>query len=304
MTPSEFFTSLGVLFPGRDSVTQVVALAGAAALILTPAERFAPASPQPLVWRKGFWLDAIYWFCTPLLTRCITGGVLAALLIAIAFCIGFENIPSDFLLHGFGPVSRQPLWLQAFQILLITDFVDYWTHRTLHRGRFWKIHAIHHSPEEMNWISSSRVHPLNDLITRSFQILPILVFGFSALAIIGVVPLVSFYVMFVHSNIRWDFGPLRWVLVSPAYHRWHHTTDAEGIDKNFAGIFPIWDVIFGTAHFPKRLPQKYGLVGKAIPESFFSHLLYPFRGVSGTVAKAGKDVQTAAAREGDERVGT
>lgn len=282
MTPGEFCISISPLFPGKDSVTQTVALGGVAALLLTPAERMAPASAQPLVFRKGLVLDAIYWFCTPLLTRCVTGAVLAVVLGVCAFCLGLENIPNDFLIRGFGPLSHQPTWLQCFEILVISDFVDYWTHRSLHLGSFWRIHAIHHSPEEMNWMSSSRVHPLNDLITRSCQLLPILVFGFSAVAIISVVPLVSFYVMFLHSNVKWGFGPCRWLVVSPAYHRWHHTTDAEGIDKNFAGIFPVWDVLFKTAYFPRTLPKKYGVCGSAIPESLLAHFMFPFAGVSGS----------------------
>jgi sterol desaturase/sphingolipid hydroxylase (fatty acid hydroxylase superfamily) len=277
MTPHEFFLSLGPLFPGKDSVTQVVALAGVAALLLTPAEYLAPAATQPLILRKGLLLDAAYWFATPILTRCVTGAILAVVLFAAAYFIGFNNIPKDFLVKGFGPVSHQPLWLQCFEILLVSDFVDYWTHRTLHTSSLWRIHAIHHSPEEMNWISSSRVHPLNDLITRTCQLLPILALGFSAAAIISVVPLVAFYVMFLHANLKWDFGPFRWILVSPAYHRWHHASDLEGIDKNFAGIFPIWDVLFKTAYFPRVLPKRYGLKGRQIPENLATHLLFPFR---------------------------
>ncbi|CAN5163441.1 sterol desaturase family protein [soil metagenome] len=287
MTVGEFWGSISLLFPGMDSVTQTVALAGVCAILLTPLERLVPAAPQPLVWRKGFWLDAAYWFLTPILTRAVTGAILALLLFVGVWSIGFENISSDVLVHGFGPLSHQPTWLQCLEILLLSDFVDYWTHRGFHLGPLWRVHAIHHSPQEMNWISSSRVHPLNDLLTRCCQLLPIIIFGFSAISIISVVPLVAFYVMFLHSNVKWGFGPLRWVLVSPAYHRWHHTTDKEGIDKNFAGIFPIWDVLFGTAYFPRSLPKSYGLTGEQIPESLLAHLVYPFRRSGGVAAEGG-----------------
>lgn len=277
MTPGEFWTHISPLFPGPDSIAHTLLLGAIAAVLLTPAEKLAPASRQPLLLRKGLTLDLAYWFATPLLTRCITGAVLAFVFLLVVLAIGADRIPEDFLARGFGPLSLQPAWLQCLEILILADFVDYWTHRCLHRSSLWRIHAIHHSPQEMNWISSSRVHPLNDLITRSCQLLPIVGLGFAASSIMAVVPLIAFYVMFLHSNVRWDFGPLRWVLVSPAYHRWHHTSDAEGIDKNFAGIFPIWDVLFGTAYFPRTLPRNYGLVGYQIPESMLAHLQFPFQ---------------------------
>lgn len=302
MTASEFFGMVGPLFPGLEAVGATLALGVICAVVLTPAEKLAPAHRQPLVFRRELWLDIAYWFATPLLTRCVTAAVLAALALVVVLCIGPSNFPKEILTQGYGPLARQPVWLQCLEILILTDFVDYWTHRGLHMGSWWRIHAIHHSPEEMNWISSSRVHPLNDLITRSCQILPIVLLGFSAISIVTVVPLVSFYVMFLHSNVRWDFGPLRWVLVSPAYHRWHHTSDAEGIDKNFAGIFPIWDLLFGTAYFPRgELPKRYGLVGYRIPESFGVHVMYPFRGVPGEPErkKSRRDGETERRRHGD-----
>lgn len=149
-------------------------------------------------------------------------------------------------------MAQQPLWLQALEILLIADFIDYWTHRWFHVSRAWRFHAIHHSPEQMNWLASARMHPVNDFITRLCQVVPVVLIGLSAKAALIVVPILVFFVIILHSNLNWNYGPFRWVLVSPLYHRWHHTTDPEGLDKNFAGIFPIWDLLFGTAHFPRR----------------------------------------------------
>lgn len=268
--------ALSLLFPSWDTFFQVLALACVAGLILSPLEGLYPAHPQKILNRKGVLMDLFYWFMTPLLTRTVT----ALALVTIAF-VGITlfappGFSYDSVLDGFCPLSRQPHWIQAIEILVIADFVDYWTHRTFHRPTFWKVHAIHHSPEEMNWLSSSRVHPLNDLVTRGFQTLGIMVLGFSAEPILAIVPLISFYVMFLHSNIRWDFGPFRWLLVSPAFHRWHHSSDAEALDMNFSGIFPVWDVLFGTAYFPKSLPTRYGLNGTQLKESLLAHLAYPF----------------------------
>jgi len=244
------------------------------ALVLTPLEYLYPATLQPLILQRDLRVDLAWWFFTPLVTRIFTNCALVVIFVLFAVTTGRSLDPS--LLQGFGPIARQPLWLQSVELLVLADFIDYWTHRCFHMSRLWRFHAIHHSPEEMTWLSSSRVHPINDLCTRTFQVLPLIVFGFSAAGIIAVVPYISFYVMFLHSNIAWDFGPLRWVLVSPAYHRWHHTRQREGVDKNFAGIFPLWDLLFGTAYFPGHLPTKFGVANAKVPNTLAGQLMYPF----------------------------
>lgn len=129
----------------------------------------------------------------------------------------------------------------------------------------------------MTWLAAGRMHPINDALTRVCQVVPIALLGFSARGILEVAPLLVLYVILLHSNLNWDFGPFRYVLVSPAYHRWHHTSDAEGLDKNFAGIFPLWDILFGTCYFPRREPQKFGVHRDSVPETLWGQLLYPFR---------------------------
>jgi len=245
-------------------------------LVLSPLEKLYPANRQKLFDYKGAALDRIYWFVTPIFTRTATNFVIAPILFAIYYLQGYALDAS--LLEGFGPLSHQPKWLQAFEVLLISDFIDYWTHRIFHTSMLWPIHAVHHSPEQMTWVSSSRMHPLNDLVTRICQVIPIAMLGFSGKAILMVLPYLFFYVVFLHSNLSWSFGPFRKILVSPAYHRWHHTTDAEGLDKNFAGIFPIWDILFGTYHFPEdRLPKNYGVLNTKMPETLAGQLMFPFR---------------------------
>jgi sterol desaturase/sphingolipid hydroxylase (fatty acid hydroxylase superfamily) len=82
----------------------------------------------------------------------------------------------------------------------------------------------------------------------------------------------------VHANVSWGFGPLGRLVASPKFHRWHHTSEDEGLDKNFAGMFPVFDMIFGTYYMPKdRLPQKFGLKNQTIPGGFWAQMVYPFR---------------------------
>ncbi len=232
---------------------------------------------------------------TPIVTRLLTDVVLAGALLVYATVA--QRPLDESLLHGFGPVARQPLWLQTIELLVLADFIDYWTHRCFHLQALWPIHAVRHSPEEMNWISSSRVHPLNDVITRTCQVLPLVMLGFSPSGVILIVPYIAFYVMFLHSNISCDFGAFRWLLVSPAYHRWHHTRDSEGIDRNFAGIFPLWDVLFGTAYFPRHPPPTYGVKGQSVPKTFWGQVAHPFRHILGRLPNTNREIYVATHRD-------
>ena len=81
----------------------------------------------------------------------------------------------------------------------------------------------------------------------------------------------------VHANVDWDWGPLRGVLASPRFHRWHHSDEADARDKNFAGIFPVFDRVFGTYFMLRgRVPTSFG-TDLAVPEGFLAQLWFPFR---------------------------
>jgi sterol desaturase/sphingolipid hydroxylase (fatty acid hydroxylase superfamily) len=130
----------------------------------------------------------------------------------------------------------------------------------------------------VDWLSSVRLHPVNDAVARIVQVLPLYWLGFNGLVLAGIVPLLTFYALFVHANVSWTFGPLRYVLASPAFHRWHHTSEEEGLDKNFSGLFPFIDLAFGTFYLPPdRQPQRFGIVGDDVPDGLVGQLLYPFR---------------------------
>jgi len=131
------------------------------------------------------------------------------------------------------------------------------------------VHAIHHSSEQLDWLSAVRVHPLNDIVSRTAQVLPFLLLGFAARVVVPVLPFLTVYAIAVHANVSWDFGPLRAVLASPRFHRWHHSSRPEGLDRNFAGLFPFWDIVFGTYYLPRdRSPQRFGVLDEDLPEGF------------------------------------
>jgi sterol desaturase/sphingolipid hydroxylase (fatty acid hydroxylase superfamily) len=70
------------------------------------------------------------------------------------------------------------------------------------------------------------------------------------------------------------------LIASPAFHRWHHTSAEEGRDRNFAGFFPLWDLLFGTFYMPKGAqPEVFG-VDDPVPSGLLGQLVYPFRRAS------------------------
>jgi sterol desaturase/sphingolipid hydroxylase (fatty acid hydroxylase superfamily) len=273
-TTLNVLTQVGAL----PSLTKMLFLVAVMPVALVLLEYGFPARPYQRVPRRSFVLNLTYWFLNPLCTQ--IASKLAVCLVGLGLCLVLGWEVNESVLDGFGPLGAQPLWLQALEMVVLADFIDYWTHRWFHVSRFWRFHAIHHSTEQMTWLASARMHPINDFITRLCQVIPVILMGYSLKAVLIVVPFLVFFVIILHSNLNWDYGPLRWVLVSPLYHRWHHTSDPEGLDTNFAGIFPIWDVLFGTAHFPPREPVKFGVNHNPPPETFLGQLLYPFRRLS------------------------
>lgn len=175
-------------------------------------------------------------------------------------------------------VAAQPLWLQFVEILLAVDFTNYWVHRAFHTVPWlWNFHAIHHSSRELDWLAGSRMHIVDVLVTRAAAFLPVFVLGFAPVALYAYLVFVSFQAVYIHANVRWRWPYLRWAIATPEYHHWHHTSDEEGLDKNFAACLPLWDVVFGTAHQPGHWPKNYGTVKFQPPESYLGQLAYPFR---------------------------
>jgi lathosterol oxidase len=175
--------------------------------------------------------------------------------------------------------ASQPLWAQFLTILVLSDLVQYWIHRLFHSRWLWPFHAVHHSVQQMDWLAGSRLHLVDIAITRGLTYVPTYILGFAEPAIFAYVALVSVQATFIHANLRFDFGPLKWLVATPQFHHWHHAADREGIDKNFAVHLPVIDWIFGTFYLPTgRWPQKYGLSdGEQLPEWFTLQFLYPFR---------------------------
>jgi len=247
-------------------------------IIFWAVEFFWPAMPTQRRWqRRGYRTDAFYWFFTALVSKPLSQLAVLVTLVPMLWLLG-RSLDRNAVLAGYGPVLALPKWLQVLLILVLGDFIGYWTHRVFHSRRLWPFHAIHHSSEEVDWLSSVRLHPVNEIVSRICQALPFVMLGFSPAVVAAYLPFLTFYAIFEHANVSWHFGPFRYLIASPEFHRWHHTKQEEGLDKNFSGLFPAFDVIFGTFYMPKgKHPTEFGVNGPPVPSSFWAQLVYPFR---------------------------
>ena len=242
-------------------------------------EWFWPANSRQPRWREDSRADLAYWFLTPLATKSVTRLLIYGLFAAAALCLGAQTLEQ--WLHPHGLVARQAGWVQALELLFLGDLVGYWSHRLFHRPRLWPFHAIHHSSTQLDWLSAVRLHPVNDALSRLAQVVVLLPFGFAPKVMAAYVPFVTFYAILLHANVRCSLGPFRYFIASPTFHRWHHTSEREGLDKNFAGLFSFLDLLFGTFYMPQgRHPERFGIAGPPPPSNVLGQLAYPFRRAS------------------------
>ncbi len=202
--------------------------------------------------------------------------------------VGFILLATNLLVHKLfgwaandgirGWVAGLNFWVAVFLIVLVADLVQYWTHRAYHEvPLLWRLHAVHHSVKSMDWLAGSRQHILELLITRTLVLAPIYVLGFSKPVIDAYIVIVGFQAVFNHANVSVRLGPLRYLIVTPNFHHWHHSQDNEAIDKNYAAHFAFLDYLFGTAVKSDRAwPDQYGVVGDYVPNGFWKQLKFPF----------------------------
>jgi sterol desaturase/sphingolipid hydroxylase (fatty acid hydroxylase superfamily) len=248
------------------------------AIVFGILEHFWPSIPNQPRLRRGLGTDILYWFVTPLVSQVL--AVIAAAIVLLPFYVLLgRSLELNSVLAGYGPVAQLPLWQQGLIVIIIGDFIGYWTHRLNHTfSPLWNFHAIHHSAEVIDWLTAVRIHPFNDMFSKGLKIIFIMLLGFSPIAGELYVPVLSCYVAFIHANVPWSYGAFRHILASPAFHRWHHEMDAKAWGKNYAGLFPLYDVLFGTFYLPLgQQPKEFGIYGETMTENFVDQMLYPFR---------------------------
>lgn len=143
-------------------------------------------------------------------------------------------------------------------LFVLVDFCYYWAHRMSHEiNLFWGGHVVHHQSEDYNFSVALRQGSFQAIWTAAFY-WPLALLGFETLHFLFVSALVTIYQFWIHTEKIGKLGPLEWVLNTPSHHRVHHGRDPKYIDKNHAGVFIIWDRLFGTFQEEEEKPT-YGI---------------------------------------------
>lgn len=241
-------------------------------LVFIVIEKLFPLYRGQAVFRREWQTDLKHFAVNHLLVGLI--------LFAVNFTIhhGFAWLVS----HDF-QLAVQRIWFvpQLLLCILVADLAQYWTHRAYHEVPFlWKFHAVHHSAKTMDWLAGSRQHVLEIVVTRVCVLAPLFVLGFSEAVINAYIVIVGFQAVLNHANVKLPWGPLKYLVVTPDFHHWHHSSDDEAIDRNYAAHYAFLDHLFGTAvRVPehKPLPAAYGVVGDYMPDGWRAQQAFPFR---------------------------
>lgn len=171
-----------------------------------------------------------------------------------------------------------PVWAQTVLMILTVDLLRYWLHRFAHENdTLWRLHAVHHSVEQLYWLNTGRFHPIEKVLQMALDSLPFV--------LMGVEPAVlSLYYLsyatngfFQHCNIELRYGVLNYIVGSAETHRWHHSRIPREANANYGNTVIMWDLLFGTWFLPRDRAIKDLGLSHPLPKSFWRLLGAPFR---------------------------
>ena len=233
-------------------------------LVFLPMEKVFPAKSGQKFFRPNWILDLCFFLGQYLLW----GGLVLWALSYFSFWLD-GIVPASFRQK----VAGQPWWLQAIEVIVLSDLLIYWGHRLQHKvGFLWRFHKVHHSAEHLDWLAAHREHPLDSIYTIGLINLPAFIFGFPLETLAGFIAFRGIWAIYIHSNVRLPLGPLRVLIGSPDLHHWHHDLNRDA--GNYANISPLMDIIFGTYTRPGHEPEKFG-IKEEFPKSYLGQMINP-----------------------------
>ena len=246
--------------------------------------------------RKDFWLDAFYmyfnYFLFSLVIFQAASSVFVDLFNSFLALFGVENLVMI-------EISSWPTWVQMVFLLVVADFINWNTHRLLHRVPFlWNFHKVHHSVEQMGFAAHLRFHWMETILYKTIQYLPLAMIGFSVADMFVVYMFNTAVGHWNHANIKVNIGPLKYLLNSPGMHIWHHSYELpedRPYGVNFGITLSVWDWIFGTAWIPRDGRDiRLGFPGiRKFPQRFWGQFVHGWGRKRPDAPEAPKNEQAA-----------
>lgn len=248
-------------------------------------ERLIPANPSQTTLSRGVFQDIGAWVPLTLFAHAF---ILPLHILFLRYV--YEHYLAFLTIKS---ASSWPWIVRVLLAVLLSDFLFWLSHWVRHKVLvLWYFHAVHHSQKELNFFTEYRVHPLDDIFLYTVGFIPFFMFEQSFVTIVAVTWIRHWHTRIYHSNIRSNFGFLRYLIVTPQSHRVHHSIEPQHFDTNFGLTFSVWDHLFGTQYrgydeYPatgiddERFPfeqaegARLGAVGR-----LFSQLMYPFEAIA------------------------
>lgn len=223
-------------------------------LIVFALEIIFPWRKNQPIFRKDFWLDTFYMFFNFFLLNMV---------ILIAMSNVTAQLFNDFLalfnlelksLQLFD-VSILPKALALFIFFIVSDFVQWNTHRLLHRYEFfWNFHKVHHSVKQMGFAAHLRYHWMEPVVYKTLLYVPMAIIGGFTIQDVFIVHFISITIGHLnHANLGWDYGILKYIFNNPKMHIWHHSKEMpRKFGANYGISLSLWDYLFATNYIPKN----------------------------------------------------
>lgn len=244
-------------------------------------EILIPWRKNQAVFRKDFWLDAFYMFFNFYIFNLLIFVALSnTTAVLFGQLMGLIGLPSNHLLD----LSTWNIWVQLLVYFLLADFIQWGVHILLHRVPWmWKFHQVHHSVKEMGFAAHLRYHFMENVFYKtSLYIVLGYIFNFKLEYAFFMHAFAIVIGHLNHTNVGWDYGPLRYILNNPKMHIWHHAKElppSHRFGMNFGISLSLWDYLFKTNYVPSSGRDiELGFEEDAsYPKTFLQQLIEPFK---------------------------
>jgi sterol desaturase/sphingolipid hydroxylase (fatty acid hydroxylase superfamily) len=252
-------------------------------LLVWGLEILFPWRKNQKMFRKDFWLDTFYMFFNFFLLNLIVLIFLSnATSELFNDLLSFINLKlSDFQLLD---LDALPFGLGLLIFFVVTDFVQWNTHRLLHYSPFlWNFHKVHHSVKEMGFAAHLRYHWMEPIVYKSLLYIPLAIIGGFNVESVAIVHFSALTIGHLnHANLGWDYGFMKYIFNNPKMHIWHHAKELPKHVRygvNFGISLSLWDYIFKTDHVPHEGRDiELGFEGdEKFPKSFIKQTIYPIK---------------------------